>query len=177
MVAREVHRYKQIKDDVVSWTSFEAEMKKAASANDLFLLFTTARCDLFDTAPSPPSSSTGATAAVTQPPVSSTAISIESGPSSVTAAEPVLAALVDPRCWQDYFGPFAGRAFPCLDRPHLNTASRTVLEAVNGIGPAAAEAIVQERHARGPFTSYDNALTRLAGNLIRSEVLNNFQWN
>lgn len=172
MVAREVHQYKKIKD-VVSSTSFEAEMKKAASPNDLFMLFTTARCDLFDTAPSPSSSSAGATAAVTQP-VSSTAITIGT---AVAATEPVLAAIVDPRCWQDYFGPFAGRAFPCLDRPHINTASRSVLEAVNGIGPGAAEAILQERHVRGPFTSYDNALTRLAGKRIRSEALNNFQWN
>jgi len=49
-----------------------------------------------------------------------------------------------------------------LLRQDLNSASAEDLEALPGIGPKTAEAIVQDRQARGPFQSVDD-LTRVKG--------------
>ena len=45
---------------------------------------------------------------------------------------------------------------------NLNTASLSDLDALPGIGPARAAAILQEREARGPFASVDD-LARVSG--------------
>lgn len=44
-----------------------------------------------------------------------------------------------------------------------NTATIAQLEAVRGIGPRTAAAIVQERGRGGPFTSFDNLAARVRG--------------
>jgi competence protein ComEA len=53
---------------------------------------------------------------------------------------------------------------PALPAPrlNLNTASVSELDALPGIGPARAAAILQERQARGPFTSVEE-LSRVPG--------------
>ncbi len=55
--------------------------------------------------------------------------------------------------------PPAGSAPPSLN---LNSASLSELDALPGIGPARAAAILQEREARGPFSSVE-ALSRVPG--------------
>lgn len=45
---------------------------------------------------------------------------------------------------------------------NVNTASAADLEALSGIGPAKAEAIVEYRSANGPFASIDD-LTKVSG--------------
>jgi competence protein ComEA len=45
---------------------------------------------------------------------------------------------------------------------NLNTASASELDALPGIGPARAAAILQEREARGPFASVEE-LSRVPG--------------
>jgi competence protein ComEA len=60
-------------------------------------------------------------------------------------------------------GPVA--APPTVDSPprlNLNSASLSELDRLPGIGPARAAAILQEREARGPFTSVE-ALSRVPG--------------
>ena len=68
--------------------------------------------------------------------------------------------LVDSKNFSAYFGPFAGRAF-CLQEepPNINTAPRSVLEAVEGIGPARAKTILQERMSH-PFNDLLDAVNR-----------------
>jgi len=55
--------------------------------------------------------------------------------------------------------PAAGGRLPAVN---LNTASFSELDALPGIGPARAAAILQEREARGPFASVDE-LARVSG--------------
>ena len=55
--------------------------------------------------------------------------------------------------------PAAGALVPTVN---LNTASASELDALPGIGPARAAAILQEREARGPFASVDE-LSRVPG--------------
>jgi competence protein ComEA len=45
---------------------------------------------------------------------------------------------------------------------NINTADQATLEALEGIGPAKAAAIVEYREANGPFTSLDQ-LTAVSG--------------
>ena len=56
-------------------------------------------------------------------------------------------------------GPATGGAAPPIN---LNTASVSELDALPGIGPARAAAILQEREARGPFASVEE-LSRVPG--------------
>ena len=45
----------------------------------------------------------------------------------------------------------------------INTASQAQLEAIKGIGPVKAKAIVEERTKNGPFKSADDVSTRVKG--------------
>lgn len=45
----------------------------------------------------------------------------------------------------------------------VNTADATTLEAVKGIGPATAKAIVAERAANGPFKDFADLAARIKG--------------
>ncbi|CAI2182814.1 14937_t:CDS:2 [Funneliformis geosporum] len=55
--------------------------------------------------------------------------------------------IVDGTCWEAYYGPFAGRAFIYnIDGPlDINTATRSTLQLVDGIGPALADCIMRKR--------------------------------
>ena len=77
--------------------------------------------------------------------------------------------LVDSKNFSAYFGPFAGRAF-CLRKepPNINTAPRSVLEAVEGIGPTRAKIILHER-ASHLFDDLQDAVERTQ---IPEHVLN-----
>jgi competence protein ComEA len=48
---------------------------------------------------------------------------------------------------------FSGSAYAAVD---LNTASKTQLEAVKGIGPSKADAIITYRKQHGPFKKVDD---------------------
>jgi len=63
---------------------------------------------------------------------------------------PSRTAIVDQHCWQDYFGPFAARAFFAVSvaPPNANTAPRMHLEAVVGIGKVYASRIIDARARR-----------------------------
>ena len=68
--------------------------------------------------------------------------------------------LVDSKNFSAYFGPFAGRAFRSQEEPpNINTAPRSVLEAVEGIGPTRAKTILQERMSC-PFNDLEDAANR-----------------
>jgi len=60
---------------------------------------------------------------------------------------PPRCAIVDRSCAQNYYGPFAARAFYIMDTalPNVNTSSRTALEAVCGVGSATAAKILECR--------------------------------
>ena len=51
------------------------------------------------------------------------------------------------------FFTFSGMAMAAVN---LNTASKAALEAVNGVGPKKAEAIIAYREKNGPFTTVDD---------------------
>jgi len=51
------------------------------------------------------------------------------------------------------FFTFSGMAMAVVN---LNTASKAALEAVNGVGPKKAEAIIAYREKNGPFTTVDD---------------------
>lgn len=63
--------------------------------------------------------------------------------------------LVDRAAFNDYFGPFAQRAMTLRDEspPNINTAPRSVLESIVGIGPVKAAEILKSR----PFRSIKDA--------------------
>lgn len=46
-------------------------------------------------------------------------------------------------------------AFPVFAAVNINTATQSELEAVKGLGPAKAQAIIQHREANGNFKSLD----------------------
>lgn len=54
----------------------------------------------------------------------------------------------------------AGFAFAAVD---INTADEAGLDAIKGVGPAKAKAIVEERKKNGPFKSLDDVSARVKG--------------
>jgi hypothetical protein len=57
--------------------------------------------------------------------------------------------------FDDYFGPFLGRAFREY-KVDINNARRSQLEAVSGIGPKMADKILMERNKNGPYKDKDD---------------------
>ena len=53
-----------------------------------------------------------------------------------------------------------GLAFAAVD---INSADETGLDAIKGVGPAKAKAIVEERKKNGPFKSLDDVAARVKG--------------
>ena len=53
-----------------------------------------------------------------------------------------------------------GMAFAAVD---INSADAAGLDAIKGVGPAKAKAIVEERKKNGPFKSLDDVATRVKG--------------
>jgi competence ComEA-like helix-hairpin-helix protein len=53
-----------------------------------------------------------------------------------------------------------GLAFAAVD---INSADETALDAIKGVGPAKAKAIVEERKKNGPFKSLDDVAARVKG--------------
>ena len=47
-------------------------------------------------------------------------------------------------------------AFPAIAAVNLNTATQSELEAVKGLGPAKAKAIIEYRESKGAFKSMDD---------------------
>ena len=74
---------------------------------------------------------------------------------------PVKTVVISEVNFDSYFGPFAGRAWRLWNRPYINTATTSQLEAVTGIDQVSSAAIVKERTKNGPFTSLDDACKRL----------------
>src|SRR5687768_17561170 len=71
---------------------------------------------------------------------------------------PPRSAFVDADCWENYYGPYAARAwFLTRNRPpDANNGTRSQLEAVEGLGSKRATAIIE---ARGKYRSFwSNAL-------------------
>lgn len=73
-----------------------------------------------------------------------------------------------------YFGSFAGRAFFLANLPRISvaTASRSLLQTMDGIGEARADAIIQARLHRA-FTDIDDCQKRTK---IPKSVLDKFAW-
>lgn len=65
---------------------------------------------------------------------------------------------------------FAGASF-AADVIDINSADATTLEALNGIGPAKAAAIVEYREANGPFATIED-LANVKGIGLRTVELN-----
>jgi len=81
------------------------------------------------------------------------------GNSSITAADlPKRAGIVSKQNFQDYFGPFAARAFFTFS-VHINKATRSQLELIGGIGENTAKRILNERE-KGDFKDRDDFNTR-----------------
>ena len=53
-----------------------------------------------------------------------------------------------------------GLAFAAVD---INSADEAALDAIKGVGPAKAKAIVEERKKNGPFKSLDDVSARVKG--------------
>ena len=134
------HRQKE----TLSQSDYENEREKAAGPADFFMMFVTGDSN----------------------------VNLESKklpPSHSGRGQALKNGLVDSKNFSAYFGPFAGRAF-CLQEepPNINTAPRSVLGAVEGIGPARAKTILQERVFR-PFINLQDAVNRTQ---IPEHVLN-----
>ena len=84
---------------------------------------------------------------------------------------PVNSGIVDRENWENYFGPFAGRAFvygvKCF--PNINKTSFAVLQLVNGVGPATANKILTKR----PFLSIEDAEQKTN---IKRRILEKYQY-
>lgn len=80
--------------------------------------------------------------------------------------------------WDSYFGPFAGRAlfYQNQAQPNINSATFTELQMMGGITYEAAIAIEQERE-KGPFSSIEDAETRLKQSKLSRRVLESFKWS
>lgn len=59
-------------------------------------------------------------------------------------------------------GLYAGVALATLEPVNVNAANSDQLQRINGIGPATAEAIVEDREVNGPFETIET-LTRVNG--------------
>ncbi|CAI2193459.1 4055_t:CDS:1, partial [Funneliformis geosporum] len=70
-------------------------------------------------------------------------------------------AIIDKSNWENYFGPFAGRAFTYANTepPNANTASMTQLTGISGIGKKYAEKILETRK-RKLFDNLDDCHKR-----------------
>jgi DNA uptake protein ComE-like DNA-binding protein len=73
---------------------------------------------------------------------------------------PARGGIVSKANFQDYFGPFAARAF-CEIKIGINQATRTQLEAMSGVGPTTAGKILNERKRAGNFKDREDFKTRL----------------
>ena len=87
---------------------------------------------------------------------------------------PDKSGIVDRSNWDNYFGPFAGRAyFYCDETPiNINTANTTRLQMIPGITYDTATAICQKR----PFSSIEDVQTRLEGRKLRKTALEKFKY-
>jgi len=87
---------------------------------------------------------------------------------------PPSTGVVVKRNFDDYYGPFAGRAFwlANLPQPKINEAQRSFLLSLKGIGPAYANRILEERQ-RLPFADAEDCYQRTK---IPREALKGFQW-
>ncbi|RUS29163.1 hypothetical protein BC938DRAFT_480973 [Jimgerdemannia flammicorona] len=84
---------------------------------------------------------------------------------------PPNSGIVDQKNWNDYFGPFAGRAFVygLMGAPNINTADFTTLQLVDGVGPATARKIMVKRK----FSSIEDAEEKTK---LRRVILEQFQY-
>ncbi|OQR89637.1 crinkler (CRN) domain-containing protein [Thraustotheca clavata] len=79
-------------------------------------------------------------------------------------ALPPLCGIVSTNEFDQYFGPFASRAYRSfLEPPNINTASYHELRRIEGVGDATAEKIIDERKKRA-FSSHADAVNRLFTN-------------
>ncbi|KAG0330716.1 hypothetical protein BG000_011552 [Podila horticola] len=88
---------------------------------------------------------------------------------------PPLSGIVDGSNWDNYFGPFTGRAFvfATLGALDINLAQRRDLKRMRGVSDTKAELIIQERSKR-KFDSYKDADKRLCG--VGKTVLKDFKF-
>ena len=120
--------------ETLSQSDYENEREKAAGSEDVFMMFVTGDSDDVD---------------------------LESKKKVPAHHHHLRNGLVGSKNFSAYFGPFAGRAFRLREEPpNINTTPRSVLEAVEGIGPARAKTILQERICHGPFNDLQDAMVR-----------------
>lgn len=88
---------------------------------------------------------------------------------------PSKSGIVDGKCWNEYFGPFAGRAYIFASKGplNINKASYAQLQIADRVGPKTADKIIQERKKRS-FDGVDDAKKRLKGQKISRKALEQF---
>lgn len=72
--------------------------------------------------------------------------------------------------FDNYFGPFSSRAFRVY-KPSINSATRSQLTAIPGIGAATADKILTERKRGGNFKDREDAIKRIRLNRTYSNYL------
>jgi len=94
-------------------------------------------------------------------------------------ALPARCGIVSSNEFDEYFGPFAGRAYQSfMEPPNINTASYHELWRIEGVGDALAKEIVNERNKRR-FSNYEDAVKQLSLNKKRktSDILRAMQYD
>lgn len=80
---------------------------------------------------------------------------LKTGKSQIDISQlPARSGIVHQNNWKEYFGPFAGRAFiyANIEPPDINTASRSWLSGIDGIGSKYVEIIIKNR----PYQSLED---------------------
>ncbi|PKK60411.1 hypothetical protein RhiirC2_719135 [Rhizophagus irregularis] len=88
---------------------------------------------------------------------------------------PGKSGIVDRNCWNEYFGPFAGRAYIFASKGplNINKASYAQLQIADYVGPKTAVKIMEERKKR-PFDGADDARKRLKGQRVSKKALEQY---
>ncbi|PKK69814.1 hypothetical protein RhiirC2_712365 [Rhizophagus irregularis] len=90
---------------------------------------------------------------------------------------PDKSGIVDGKCWNEYFGAFAGRAYIFASKGplNINEASYAQLQIADYVGPKTAAKIMKERKKK-PFDGVDDAKKRLKEQKVSKKALNQFMY-
>jgi len=126
-LVHEVYQSKRIHDKITK-SDYLHERKKAATKNDIFILFTTEESDIK---------------------------SSELSEKKKDGSDATFAGIVTKSAFDEYFGLFAGRAFRTTLRVNVNVATIKQLMEIPSIGESKAAAIITEREKK-PFADRED---------------------